>query len=575
MTFRGSQLKTHKIAKAPTGINGLDDILNGGLPRGRSTLVCGGAGSGKTFLGMEFLIRGAKSFQEPGLFVAFEETADDLRLNFSPLSENLDHLINEKLLAIDHIVLSPEDTVQVGEYTLDGLFIRLEHAIRKIGAKRLVLDTIELLFSTLDPVIVRAELNRLLRWLKERGITAVITAERVGDGFTRHNIEEFVSDCVILLDHRVENHVSNRRLRVVKYRGSAHGTNEYPFLIDEDGISVVPITSVKLDYAVSEDRVSTGISGLDAMLTGLGFYRGSTILVSGIAGTGKSSISASLIDAACRRGERALYFAYEESARQIIRNMRSIGIDLQEWVDAGLLQFHNARPSLLTLEMHLATINRAVENFDPQIVVIDPVTNFNSIGSLDESRSMITRLMDFLRGRQITTMMTNLSNANTADEFTDAHISSLMDSWLLLRNINTGGERNRIIEIVKSRGMAHSNQIGEFVITSGGISIIPAYTGPAGVYTGSARVAQEARDREDMLRREQEIERQTLAIRRKRMAIEGQIAALQAELEAEEEALRLMSAQIVAERTMRESDFEALARSRRNPSADHTETEQT
>ena len=371
------------MPKAPTGIQGLDEITGGGFPRGRPTLVCGSAGAGKTLLSAEFLVRGAMEYDEPGVFMAFEETAAELAQNVRSLGFDLEELEKRKKLAVDFVRIERSEIDETGDYDLEGLFIRLGAAIDSIGAKRVVLDTIENLFAGLqNQGILRAELRRLFRWLKDRGLSAVITAERGEGALTRHGLEEYVSDCVILLDHRVTDQISTRRLRIVKYRGTSHGTNEYPFLIDEDGFSVLPVTSLGLEHQVSEERISSGVPRLDTMLGGQGFYRGTTILASGTAGTGKTSLAAHFVDAACERGERCLYFSFEESPAQLIRNMRSIGLNLEKWSKKGLVQFHSSRATFYGLEMHLAIIHKIVQEFEPKAVVFDP------IGSLEYRREI-------------------------------------------------------------------------------------------------------------------------------------------------------------------------------------------
>jgi circadian clock protein KaiC len=522
------------LEKAPTGIQGFDEITTGGLPRGRPTLVCGSAGCGKTLFGMEFLVRGAIELGEPGVFVSFEESGEELARNVASLGFDLADLIAQKKLAVDHVRVERSDIEEAGEYDLDGLFVRLAYAINSVGARRIVLDTIEALFAALpNEGILRAELRRLFRWLKDRGVTAVITGER-GDGtLTRRGLEEYVSDCVILLDQRVQERVATRYLRVVKYRGSAHGTNEYPFLIQERGISVLPVTSLGLAHAASNERMSTGIPRLDAMLGGKGIYRGSSVLLSGTAGSGKTSLAAHCVAAACARGEKCLYFAFEESQGQFVRNMRSIGIDLQPMVDRGLLRFHAARPTLFGLEMHLATMHREVERFEPSVVVIDPITNFTTIGSDFEVRAMLMRLVDYLKSRGTTAIFTSLTAGGDALEKTEVAISSLTDTWLLVRFIESSGERNRGLYVLKSRGMPHSNQVREFLITERGIELVDVYVGPAGVLTGSARHAQEAKERADATLRRQEVERKRREIERKRELLEAQIAAMRAQFEAD------------------------------------------
>ncbi|HXW10562.1 MAG TPA: circadian clock protein KaiC [Steroidobacteraceae bacterium] len=519
------------LPKAPTGIDGLDEILSGGFPAGRPTLVCGSAGCGKTLLSMEFLVRGALEFDEPGAYISFEETEAELAQNVASLGFDVDALVEQGKLAFDHVKVERQEIEETGAYDLDGLFVRLGLAIDSVGARRVVLDTIESLFSGFsDAAVLRAELRRLFGWLKERGVTAVITGER-GDGvLTRQGLEEYVSDCVILLDHRVLDQVSTRRLRVVKYRGTAHGTNEYPFLIDESGITVLPVTSLGLKHRASTERISTGIPRLDAMLGGQGYYRGSSILVSGTAGAGKTSLAAHFAAAVCARGERCLYLAFEESPDQIVRNMRSIGVDLGEPAAKGLLRLEASRPTYQGLEMHLSQIHRLVAQFDPHAVVIDPVSNLSSAGAVLDATATLLRAIDFLKSRGTTALLTNLTNVNAALESTDIGISSLIDTWIVLRDIEAGGERNRGLYVIKSRGMAHSNQIREFLITSEGIDLQDVYVGADGVLTGSLRAAQEARERAAAVAREQEAQRRSRELERRRTALEAQIRVLQAEI---------------------------------------------
>lgn len=523
-----------QLPKAPTGIQGLDEVTGGGLPKGRPTLICGSAGCGKTLLAMEFIVRGATQFHEPGVFVAFEETAQDLTENVASLGFDLKDLVAKKKLALDYVYIQRNEIEETGEYDLEGLFIRLGQAIDSIGAKRVALDTIEALFAGLpNEMILRSELRRLFRWLKDKGVTAVITGERGEGTLTRHGLEEYVSDCVILLDHRVHEQVSARRLRVVKYRGSTHGTNEYPFLIDEQGISVLPITSLGLTQSASTRRVSSGIERLDAMLGGKGFYKGSSVLVSGTAGTGKSSLAAHFVQAACRRGERALFFAFEESPGQILRNMKAIGIDLQPWVEQDLLQIHASRPTSAGLETHLTMLHKAINTFHPQVVVVDPLNAFVMGDNTIEVQAMLMRLVDFLKEKQITGFFTSLTSGGAAMEATNVAISSLIDTWILVRDIESNGERNRGLNVLKSRGTAHSNQVREFLITDHGVELRDVYVGPNGVLAGSARMAQQAREKAEQTVREQEMEYQRLELERKRQALESQIASMRAEFEAQ------------------------------------------
>jgi circadian clock protein KaiC len=476
-----------QLKKSPTGIEGLDEVTGGGLPTGRPTIVCGGPGCGKTMLGIEFLVRGATQFDEPGVFMAFEETPEDLAQNVASLGFDLQDLAARKKLFLDYVHVERIEIQETGEYDLEGFFIRLQHAIDSVGAKRVVLDTLEALFSGFsNQGILRAELRRLFRWLKDRNMTTVITAERGDGALTRYGLEEYVSDCVIVLDHRVAGQLSTRRLRIVKYRGSVHGTNEYPFLIDEHGISVLPITSFGLNYRASTQRISSGIPDLDDLLEGKGYYRGSTVLVSGTAGSGKTSIASHFAEAACRRQERALYLSFEESVAQLARNMRSIGVDLEPWVKKGLLQFHGIRPTEHGLEMHLARLHKMVDQFKPRVVVVDPITNLISGDGDREIQSMLMRLIDFLKANQITAVFTSLTASGKHAEQSEVGISSLIDTWIVLRELEENGERNRGLYVVKSRGMAHSNQVREFLLTDRGVRLVPAALGAAGVHTASA-----------------------------------------------------------------------------------------
>jgi circadian clock protein KaiC len=534
--------------KTASGIRGLDEITFGGLPKGRPTLITGGAGSGKTLMSMEFLVRGATNHGEPGVFMAFEETAEELAQNVASLGFDLKELIAEKKILVDYVRVERNEIEETGEYDLEGLFVRLNHSIDTIGAKRVVLDTIESLFAGLgNEAILRAELRRLFRWLKDKGVTAIITAERGESTLTRYGLEEYVSDCVILLDHRVQNQISTRRIRVVKYRGSVHGTNEYPFLIDEKGISILPITSLTLNYQISTKRISSGIPRLDSMLEGKGFYNGSTILISGTAGTGKTSIAASFAKSTCQSGERCLYFAFEESPNQIMRNMKSIGIDLEPNIQKGLLKFHAVRSTFYGLETHLVQMQKLIDEYKPASVIVDPITNLINAGDQNDVKSMLTRLIDYLKAKQITALFTNLTHL-AGLESTESEVSSIMDTWILLRDIELGGERNRGIYILKSRGMAHSNQIREFLITSKGVDIIDVYTGPAGVLTGSARLSQEIKDEAAEDARKEEIEKLQRDLEHKRKLMDAQVIALQAEYTAKEEEVK----QLIKQEKLRE-----------------------
>jgi circadian clock protein KaiC len=521
-----------KLQKTPTGITGLDEITEGGLPKGRPTLICGDAGSGKTVFSIEFIVKGAMEYNEPGVFVAFEEKREELAINVASLGFDLNKLIAAKKIKIDHIQIDRSEIEETGEYDLEGLFIRLGYIIDSIGAKRIVLDTIESLFSGLsNHGILRAELRRLFTWLKDKGVTAIITGEK-GDGkLTRQGLEEYVSDCVILLDHRIQNQISTRRLRIVKYRGSVHGTNEYPFLIDEDGISVLPITSLALANKVSSERISSGIATLDNMLGGKGFYRGSSVLVSGTAGSGKTSIAAYFANAACMRKERCLFFAFEESPEQIMRNMKSINLDLGRHVKSGLLKFYASRPTLHGLEMHLVVIYKLIRQFKPAVVVLDPITNLVTVGEVSEVKSILIRLIDFLQREQITVMFTALIYATDKRSQTDEDVSSLVDAWISVSDIELNGERNRGLYILKSRGMKNSNQVREFMITDDGIEMVDVALGPNGVLIGSARKLYQLEKATGPALQQNALNRKNKEIENKRSLLESKIAGLTSEFE--------------------------------------------
>ena len=553
------------IEKARTGIQGLDEILFGGLPAGRPTLICGGPGAGKTMLAAEILVCGATECDEPGVFMMFEETAEELAANVRSLGFDLDQMVAEKKLLLDHVHIERSEIEETGEYDLEGLFIRLGYAIDSIGAKRVVLDTLEALFSGLpNQAILRAELRRLFRWLKDRNVTAVITGERGEDSLTRYGLEEYVSDCVILLDNRIRDQISTRRLRIVKYRGSPHGTNEYPFLIGSRGISVMPITSIGLDHEAPTETVSTGIKHLDAMFDGGGIYRGSSLLVTGSAGTGKSSIAASFVAAACQRGERAIMFAYEESEEQVIRNMRSIGIDLAKFVKKGLLQIHASRPTLQGLEQHLVMMYDTINDFDPQVVVVDPMTDLGGNAEESDVKPTLIRLVDFMKRKGITTCFTSLisGTGNIDQEGPQVNVSSLMDTWILLRNIEYNGERNRTLFVLKSRGMSHSNQIREFVMSDKGITLVDIYQGTDKVLTGTARVAQAEKEAALKDLRQREMQRRLAEIELKRKEIEMQRATLEAEAAAAAREADVLAAEAAYLQTSEERSAQDMKQSR-------------
>ncbi len=564
MKKSNKKFRQNTLPKSPTSIQGFDEITGGGLPKGRPTLVCGSAGCGKTLFAMEFLVKGATLYNEPGVFISFEETEKELTANVASLGFDLDKLVAQKKIWLEHIKIERGEIEDDGEYDLKGLFVRIHLAIESINAKRIVLDTIESLFSALpNTTVIRTELRRLFGWLKKKDITAIITGEKGNGSLTRQGLEEYVSDCVILLDHRVKDQSSIRRLRIVKYRGSTHGTNEYPFLIDEDGFSILPVTSLGLNHVSSNERISTGIPRLDTMLSGKGYYRGSTVLVSGSAGTGKTSLAAQFVEAGCKRGEKVLYFAFEESPSQFMRNMSSIGIHLEQYVKKGLLNFHATRPTLHGLEHHLTTSIKLINKVEPKIVILDPIDAFVIGGNETEVKTMLLRLVDFLKTNNITAFFASLTNSGENQELTDMSISSLIDTWLLLRDIEIGGERNRGLYILKSRGMAHSNQIREFILTDHGIELLDVYVGPEGVLTGSARLSQEAKNQAEQLMRKQEIERNQYGLELKRAATDAQIVVLKSEFK-EEESETLKMIEMEKAKTERfEQDRKKMAKSRK------------
>ena len=562
-----SRKKTeNKLPKSPTGITGLDEITGGGFPTGRPTLICGAAGAGKTLFSIEFIVRGALEYNEPGVILTFEENTEDLEKNVASLGFDLKKLQKDKLINIDYVRIERSEIEETGEYDLDGLFIRLGYAIDSIGAKRVMLDTIENLFSGLqNQGILRAELRRLFSWLKDKGVTAVITGEKGDGSLTRHGLEEYISDCVIMLDHRVVNQISTRRLRVIKYRGSLHGTNEYPFLIDEDGISVLPVTSLQLNNEVSSQRVPSGVPGLDQMLGGKGFFRGSSILVSGTAGTGKTSIAATFADAACKRKERCLFFAFEESPQQIIRNMKSIGLNLQQHVDNGLLQFHASRPTLHGLEMHLVSIHKKIKQLKPKVVILDPITNLVTIGQMSDVKSILIRLIDFLQTEQITVLFTALNLNGVSSEQTDEGVSSLVDAWISVRDLESNGERNRGLYIMKSRGMKHSNQVREFIITGSGLNLVDVFVGAEGsLLTGSAREAEQLNEVTGQELRTHALSRKDREIDRKRKVLEAQITSLREEFDSVQDELNKTYMEEELRKKIMEKNRKTLSQKRSN-----------
>lgn len=556
-------LPTRSIAKSPTGISGFDDLTLGGLPTGRPTLVCGTAGCGKTLFAATFLVHGARELDEPGVFVSFEERPSDIIDNVASLGFDLDTLIDAGKVVIEHIEVDPSEVAEIGDFDLEGLFLRLELAIDSIGAKRVVLDTIESLFSAFtNQAVLRAEIRRLFDWLKDRGLTTVITGERGDGALTRQGLEEYVSDCVLLLDHRVQNQISTRRLRIVKYRGSSHGTNEYPFLIDQGGFSVLPVSSLGLNHRVFDERVSTGVPDLDAMMGGGGFHRGSSILISGVAGSGKSSLAASFVDAACKAGQKAVYFSFEESQEQTVRNMRSLGIDLGTHIAAGKLKYVAARPTFYSLEMHLALMLREVLSFHPDIFILDPLSAFTETGDRSEVHAMLLRIVDFLKSEGITGVLTHLTQSGQTVIETDSGLSSLMDAWILLLNRESNGEFNRELYLLKARGLSHSNQVREFVMSHDGIRLLLPYTGQGSALTGAARRVAEAEERRQEQRREMEAQKAQQMIEQRRRRTLAQIEILRSELDSDEAELRGLVETEAERRSQMEMEEAEMRRSR-------------
>jgi circadian clock protein KaiC len=552
------------LEKCPTGIKGLDDISGGGLPKGRTTIICGGPGSGKTMLGLEFLVRGATEFDEPGVIMTFEESPEEMTRNVASLGFDLKGLADSKKLFLDYVNIDRSEIEETGAYDLEGLFVRLQYAVDTVGAKRVLLDTLEALFSYFsDPGILRNEIRRLFRWLKDRGLTAVVTAEKGEGTLTRHGLEEYVSDCVILLDHRITDQISTRRVRIVKYRGTSHGADEYPFLIDQKGLSVLPVTSLSLDHKVSAERVSTGIVDLDQMMEGKGYFRGSTVLLTGTAGSGKTTVAAHFAEATCKRGERCLFIGFEESSEQVFRNAASVGVDLAEWANKGLFVHRAWRPTQHGLETHLLRIHQLIQEVKPGTVVLDPITNLISNSTQREVRSMLMRLIDFIKGSGITALFTSLTKGGNALEGTEEDVSSLSDTWILLRDVEQNAERNRVLYILKSRGMAHSNQLREFVMTDDGIKLLPVYIGADQVLTGSSRMAQEAKERAEALVKQQELEHRQEQLERKRASLQAQIDSSIAELAIEEQQMKRILRQEQLKKERLESDRETLAVSRK------------
>jgi len=561
----GPEPPLESLRKCPTGIDGLDVITKGGIPFGRTTLVCGASGSGKTLLAMEFLVRGVSDQEQPehGVFLAFEESVPELAQNFTSIGFDLAGMTARGQIEIDQVHIDRSGLDPAGEYDLEGLFIRIDAAIAKVAAKRVVLDSLETLFSGYsNEGALRLELRRLFAHLKEMGVTTVVTAEQGEGTLTRFGLEEYVADCVIFLDHKIHDQIATRRLRIVKYRGSGHGTNEYPFLIDSRGVSIIPITSLSLKHGVSTERISSGVIGLDEMMGGLGYYRGTSILVTGTAGSGKSTLAAHFIDAACKRGERCLYFAFEESEAQIVRNMKSVGIDLQKWIGEGLLRFKNTRSTVHGLEMHLVDMHMEIDLFDPLVVVADPISDLLVSARQAEVMSMLSRLSDYLKGRQITALFTDLTAVGGSLEKTEVGVSPLMDTWILVQVMEGAGERNRGLYVLKSRGMNHSNQIREFILSDDGIALQKPYIGSGRVLTGSARASQAALEKADALILSEVTQRKEREILRNKERLDARISTLRAEFDAERKELEIAIQSELTRKDILTSDSESMVERR-------------
>jgi circadian clock protein KaiC len=523
-----------KLTKAPSGINGFDEVTDGGLPKNRPTIICGNTGSGKTVISMEFLVKGALKYNEPGVFMSFEETKDELATNMESLHFDLGSLIKKKKIYIEYLDIDKSQNVEAGTYDLEGLFVRLQSAIASIGAKRVVLDSLDALFYGLDNNAIRPEIKRLFRWLKEKKVTAIITSESDNGFSTKNGLEQYVADCVIALDNRTVNQTTTRRIKIVKMRGSLHGINEYPFSIDLNGISVLPLTSQLANQSLSTVRISSGVKDLDGMLDGKGFFEGSSILVSGSAGTGKTSIAISLINATCIKKIPGLYCAFEESSSQITRNMRSIGLDIEPYIKSGVLKMYSSRPTIQNLELHLIAIQKIIEEFGPKIIVLDPITNLISEGINTEIRQMLAHFVDFLKSKNITVLFTAAITLETVKSNpSDEGISAMVDTWILVRDIETNSERNRGIYILKSRGMNHSTQVREFVITDDGLSLLPIYISAEGILTGSAKLEHTLQKEEQHKLLQNEIKGRKSEIEKKRKVLKENIALLKTNFESE------------------------------------------
>jgi len=522
------------LKKTPSGINGFDEITDGGLPKNRPTIICGNTGSGKTVISMEFLVKGALKYNEPGVFMSFEETREELATNMESLHFDLDSLIKKRKIYIEYLEIDKSQNIEAGRYDLEGLFVRLQNAITSIGAKRVVLDSLDALFYGLNNNAIRPEIKRLFKWLKEKEVTAIITSESDNGFSTKNGLEQYVADCVIALDNRTVNQTTTRRIKIVKMRGSVHGINEYPFSIDMNGISVLPLISQLANQSLSTVRISSGVKDLDGMLDGKGFFEGSSILVSGSAGTGKTSIAISLINATCIKKIRGLYCAFEESSSQITRNMLSIGLDIEPYIKSGVLKMYSSRPTIQNLELHLIAIQKIIEEFDPKIIVLDPITNLIAEGINTEIRQMLAHFVDFLKSKNITVLFTAAITLETVKSNpSDEGISAMVDTWILVRDIETNSERNRGIYILKSRGMNHSTQVREFVITDNGLSLLPIYISAGGILTGSAKLEHTLQKEEQNKLFKNEIKTRNSEIERKRKMMEENIALLKTNFESE------------------------------------------
>ena len=521
-----------------TGVKGLDDVLGGGIPQGHAMLLVGKPGTGKSILSMEYLLHGIELHKENGVYISFEESEKQIISNAASFGWKFEEMVKKNKLAISYIDMQPEQMRTVGDYDLSALILRVKGAIKKVNARRVVIDGINNLLSTFDDErIIRSDLLRLIREIKEVNATIFITGERGHDSWSKMGFEEYLADGLMHLDNRTDGNYQTREIQVVKCRGINHYTGKSPFIINSEGMSIRPLITADFDYKVLKSRVSTGIADIDNMLGGKGLYRGSTVYITGPSGAGKTSISSSFANGACSRGERALFLAFEESSDQIIRNMKSIGLSLDKWVNEKLLYFYTARATTNSLEGHLDNIMTMVREVEPTCVVLDPISAFRPIANENETKLMLIRLNDYLRARKITTVFTALSSDGEYSEHADVQLSSIADTWIVVRIMDYKGERNNVMQLMKSRGMSHSRQMKEMYFTGNGLKLQNVYQGPEGVLTGAARIGQEKYEKLKEARNVIEIDKNRKKIERKKSLLEASIEALKHEYEEELEAL--------------------------------------